>query len=305
MDFGAPVGAGKQYGTAYTSKGVTMSVESVEKPKTAAIEADARRMWRWSTFVHVGVGADDVSAADVPDHGAGDTDPGRFHAFVRLPNPLQHREIREKAMAAQARKARQLRDPEADANAILEGEIAQLSSGPKEPIIDAIVSRSWAQDYVAAMNELREDERFERIEHDRERAIELEGMEEDDRPADEYAELSRHLTAYTEALDKKVREQQDPQRSALERRSMKDLLGVYRENQIEAEAEEEYLHVYGAWEMVVGAFVPEGDNPRTFKRHFDSVADLSAQPEEVIEALRSALDDLRIAQQQGVTGGNS
>jgi REP element-mobilizing transposase RayT len=38
------------------------------------------------------------------------TDPDHFHAWIRLPNQFQIRDIAEKAKAAQARKKRMLRD---------------------------------------------------------------------------------------------------------------------------------------------------------------------------------------------------
>lgn len=281
-----------------------------EQKQTAAVEADARRMWRWSTYVHVGVGADGVLAEELPDNGAGDEDYGRFHAFVRLPNPFQHREIREKALAAQARKARLMRDPESDAYAVIDAEMGELlaaaQAGERDAIVDEIVGRSWASDYMAAMSELREDENYEHVDHDRERLAELEAKPEDERPTDEYESLTRHLTAYAEALDAKVNETQAPQREALADRAPEDLIEVLRAQRIEVDAEEEYLHVYGAWEIVAGTFVPDASgNPRSYKRHFQSADDLASQPEEVIETLRVALDDLRVAQQRAVTGGNS
>jgi hypothetical protein len=84
----------------------------VELPVTAAdeareeahVEAEAEksheRLFKWSQWVHVGAWAQECEKRLTGDC----TDEEHFHAWIRLPNPFQIRDITAKARAARARK---------------------------------------------------------------------------------------------------------------------------------------------------------------------------------------------------------
>jgi hypothetical protein len=99
----------------------TVATEQDQQPKDAT--RSPNQLFRYSAWVHVGDGAQDCATAEI-----GCTDPGHFHAWCRLPNQLQHEDIRERALAAKARRIRQMRDPEADAHEILELDMAELET---------------------------------------------------------------------------------------------------------------------------------------------------------------------------------
>lgn len=279
-----------------------------ERPEPTVLKADVERMFRWSEYVHVGIGADGVPAEDVPDHGAGDTDPMRFHAWVRLPNPYQHREIREKALAAKARLTRRLKDPESDAYVILEAELDELREGGDTAlpaIVDTLLQKDWAEDYLAAMSEVNEREEFERIDHDQERLNELDALPEDQRPADEYRELGEHVMAYSEAINKALEDARVPRREALSARPIADLIDLLRTQRIEQQGTEEYLHWFGSWEIIAGTYAVEPDVTGRPTRHLFKHADELAEADaEVVFALKAAFDKLRIAQQEAATGNS-
>src|SRR4051812_30709654 len=92
----------------------TADEETVPADESPAVAEQSREeLFRWSTWVHVGDGADECALAQAvgdSDYKLGKPiptceDPGHFHAWLRLPNPLQRRDIVDKARAARARKS--------------------------------------------------------------------------------------------------------------------------------------------------------------------------------------------------------
>jgi hypothetical protein len=78
--------------------------------------------------------------------------PLHFHAWCRLPNQLQHEDIRERALAAKARRIRQLRDPECDAYQILESDMSELLRiGDEGLIVDELANKDWWKRQIDAM----------------------------------------------------------------------------------------------------------------------------------------------------------
>lgn len=272
---------------------------SEQSAEPALTEGD--RLFKYSEFVHVGPGAD---VCDGMVNGECE-DPEHFHAWVRLPNPYQHREISDKARAAQARKRRQLRDSETDGNAILEAELGELRIGrTKVPIIEALIARDWAEDYLQATNDMAEIEEWSTIEHDQRRMQEIKAAPEDDRPNDEFIELGKHLEAYRKALDERVEVIRGPKRADFEAQEIDKLVDTLREQRIENIATEDFLHTFGAWEMVVGTYTTKSD-PTTRKhrdRVFNHVDDLREESPEVIAALKDTFDSLRVSHQEAGTG---
>lgn len=270
-----------------------------ETPEPALVEGD--KLFKYSDYVHVGPGAD---VCDGMANGECD-DPEHFHAWVRLPNPYQHREISAKARAAQARKRRQLRDSETDGHVILEAELDELRlAKTKVPIIEALIARDWAEDYLQATNDLAEEEEWSTIEHDQQRMHEIDSMSEEERPNDEYVELGKHLEAYRVALDERVKVICQPKRSSFESQDLNELVDSLREQRIEGIATEDFLHTFGAWEIIVGTYTTKAD--LTTRKHrerlFSHVDELREEAPEVIDALKLTFDSLRVSHSDSGTG---
>jgi hypothetical protein len=301
-------------------------VERVEDPTEAAeplvppdpTERDRTGdgdMFRWSTWVHVGPGAE--KCEDV-DEAAGTTsceDPLHFHAWCRLPNPFQHREIREKAQAAKARRARALRDPDSDAYAVLEDELdalARTGDAGKKDIVTELVAKDWYRDYLEAVRDVDEieDEQtgekvYGHILRDRQRWQELIALPASERPTEEFDALVEHMAAYEEAVDTKTREIQKPRQDALEAEDMGALIDRVRDQRIDGEAMEVFQHVYATWQMYLGT---HRQKPRTSvdqtQLRFESREHMEGADASVIEALTEAFGDLERTMQQGKVPGN-
>lgn len=289
-------------------------VQEVEQEPTRAERridhATAKRMFKWSAWLNVGTGAEECSTAvalaagdaEVPEC----SNPEHFHAWIRLPNQFQQRDIREKGLASKARRMRQLKDPECDAYDVLEGELAILYDGPKTPLIDEILGREFAEDYPNAVGEVEDEERFEHIARDRERFVELHHAGPDDRNADEFGELERQVNAYTDAVQAKVREVQQPRRDALEDLPLAELVDMIRKSRIEEDAQDEFMHIYNTWEWFAGTYKvrPLGADGRPSERYFPTIDAMKATAPEVIEGLQQTFTDLERAMQQAALGNS-
>jgi hypothetical protein len=294
-----------------------MEAATIEKPETE-VPADApeaqepQQINRYSTWVHVGPGAEDCEAVNEGE-GKNDCQNGlHFHAWCRLPNQFQHRQIRERALAAKARKQRQLRDPETDANAILEEDLADVRRADNRAVlIEELLSIGWWKDYFDAVEDVkeREDEDdskpFASIEDDQRRYDELEAMPEDERPADEHGELGRHLVAYHEAVRLRQEEIIKPKRAELEALDTDQLIERVRGQRIDTAGNDEFMYVYAYESWFVGTLkVPKGDGPVMPPRVFADRDALQAAPPEVIDALKITFEDLERTLNRGASGNS-
>lgn len=258
------------------------------------------QLFKYSTWVHVGPGSEECESVDEEAGECSCGNPLHFHAWCRLPNQFQHREHREKGLAAKARKIRQLRDPETDAYAILEEEFDSLSrqgDAGKAGLVDELLGRDWWKDYIEAVTETGEEtvegqdedgeKLYEHVERDQARYTVLQGLPEDQRPKDEYDELTRHLAAYNEKVQKRVDELQKPRREALEKRDISSLIDEIRDDRIQSEGTDEFNFVYGQHEWHVGTLVAPGG-----ERRFPSLEALQEAAPEVVAALKAAYNDL-------------
>jgi hypothetical protein len=286
---------------------------TIEQPTTQQAPPDPAtrtpaEIFRFSSWVHLGPGASSCEAIDENAMSNECSDPLHFHAWCRLPNQFQHREIREKGMAAKARKTRQLRDPECDAHLILEGELDDLvaaGDSARETVIDELLQRNWWKEYVQAVKDVTDadadeadDAPYRHIEQDRLRLAELRAMDDDQVPADELAALERHVGAYFEAVQKRHQERLEPERTALGEKENDELIELVRRERIAAAADEEFMHVYSTWEWLLGTLrAPHGE------RIFRDMASLMASAPEVIELLQVTYNDLERTVQE-VGSGN-
>lgn len=237
-----------------------------------------------------------------------------FKAFVRLPNDFQHRDIREKAMAAKARRIRQLKHPDTDANVVLESELdalAEADSAKDYLIGELMASRFW-QDRDEAVADVGEEEKYENVRQDQERWRDLNAGSVDDRPADEWRELTEHLADYSAAVEKRVEEIQQPRRSALDAMDINELVDRVRERRIDADSRRAFKESYDFWQMYVGTLViPEDFNPEEITqasmprvRYFATEADLREGDASVISRLQDTFDALE-GGLASLTAGNS
>jgi hypothetical protein len=270
-----------------------------EKPEIPLpAQSDPPSLFRYSAWLHVGNGAE---GCEEIDEAAGDNtcgDRSHFHAWCRMQNPLQQAEIRERALGAKARKIRQLRDAETDGYQILEEEFeARRREDNRGALIDELLQLDYWQDYYQAMLEARllddpssdeEDAKlYARIEDDQARYLRLEAMGEDQRPADEYDELKRHLARYQEAIDEEMERRIAPRRATLEAMGTDDLIDQLRDKRIDNESQREFQRVFEIHQWLSCAYHHPG-GPAVFA----DLAALEQAAPEVIEGLQATFMDL-------------
>lgn len=264
---------------------------------TTDAQTSVETLFRYSAYVHVGAGAQECTNAT----NGGCKSAEHFHAWIRIPNSIQQENIREHALAAKARKMRQLRDPESNGYIILEGDIADLREVPKSELVDEIVAKDFTRDHMESLRDLGEDERFEHIDRDLERRDVLKKLEEDKRPKDEWDELTSHITAYHEAVHKARDERQKPRREALKDRSLEDLLAIIREERLKREAQAAYNIAFSKWEWLAGTLKPVGKG-RPSEPMYREMAQIEVEAPEILEGLDTAFSDLEAAFGRGLTG---
>lgn len=266
-------------------------------------------MFQFSEWVHVGPGAD--VCEDSTNGSCGN--PLHFHAWCRLPNQFQDSSIREKALAAKARRTRQLRDPASDVYEILEAEMDNLrrlgnsDENGKAVLVEDILGQSYFKHHLTAIRELAEVEEWSTVAEDQNRLTHLRSMPEDQRPTDEYGELERHLQAYEDATKERIKAEQQPEREALEALDVDDLIDQIRESRIEADANEDFMRVFSMWEWYIGTMkcqVPEKIEAG-HQRAFQSVDHLQQAAPEVIQALEATFGRLEMALGSKRAVGNS
>lgn len=289
--------------------------EQVTRPDgAAATRADAAQLHFYSTYLHVGPGAAECEERET----GACSDPTHFHAWCRLPNKLQHRDIVEKALAAKARRVRALKDPESDAAVTMDAELANLDEGMIEAVIDEIVSREWDGDYAEAVNDAAEQEQFEHILQDRERYLELIHAGEADKPEDEqsseYRDLEKHIQGYIQWLKERTAERQIPRREGLRAQGFTRCMEIMRDQRVDRSADAEFSRVLTHWIWFVGTMDPEKHavTGKPFKRMWTAMGEASdPQPgtmfdaaPEVIEALEGTFEKLNRSLVQASVGNS-
>lgn len=283
-------------------------VEDAERdtrPVDAAAEhAGAVEMFQFSAYVNVGPRAEECDEKESCGN------PLHFHAWCRLPNKFQHKDIREKGMAAKARRVRAMKDPESDAYAVLDSELSEFTEDRLPDIIAEIVARDWSGDYMRAIEEISSRDEFAQIEQDRERYEEIldeEGAKPEGERSDEFEELHKHVTGYIEAVKSEVERLQDPRRDALIAQGYEAALKTLREQRIDMAGDQTFLHVYNEWMWFIGTL-----RPNKLARVFSKLGNADDQTPgtmwgaapEVINAIESTFTDLDRAMQAAVRGNS-
>lgn len=282
-------------------------VDAPEALAPAPPEREPSSLFKYSTWVHAGHGAEDCSEVDEEAGTCTCGDSSHFHAWVRLPNPFQHREIRERSQAAKARKLRQLRNPGTDANDILESALDDLAADgdtAKLALVEELLAHEWWRDYLKAVREVRdiddtgegagEDAKlYEHVEQDQARFARLSAQDPADRNDDEFNELQVHLKAYQDEVDAHVAAYTNPKRTSLENAELNDLLDQVRRKRIETEAQQEFMHHFSVYEWLACTF-----KQREGETYFRDLAHLELAAPEVVAVLQSAFSDLERTAQE-------
>lgn len=281
---------------------------------TEPAQADAAKMFRYSIYLHVGPGAQECEHGE--DGECEET--SHFHAWCRLPNKFQHRDLYERATAAKARRLRQLALPDSDAREILEAELDTFKDDAHvETIIDDLLKGEWAQDYVNATKEVGERETFEHIQADRERFVqlgEIEAQKSEEDQGEEFQELADHIRAWSNDVAEELRLLQEPKRQAFRDLDRDALIDQLRKRRITQIADQLYLHVYNQWEWFICTMRVK-DNPitgRPYERYWEHMGTLDepspgsmwGESPEVIDSLQLTYDQLERALQAGVQGNS-
>jgi hypothetical protein len=287
-----------------------MAVAEIEQQQDEpAARVSTRRMFQYSAYVDVGDGAERCAHSRDGEC----RDPEHFHAWCRLPNPYQHEDIRKKALAAKARAIRALRDPESDESIVLDEQGRDLDDPAfTETIIDELIQRDWARDYLDAQRDVQDEEEFEHIDQDREEMGRLAREQADGEPDPEFTRLSDHVDSYVNRIQARLLEIQAPRREELAARPLDALLAVLRNKRIDDVTDRAFVETYNAWMWFVGTFqVALHETLRRphrpmwediGRRERPAVGSMFDAAPEVIDAMRRVFSDLQVALQRGSSG---
>jgi hypothetical protein len=250
-------------------------------PSPAAVaERTREQIFRYARYVHVGTGAENCPMAlwlDTPkDARDGDmpkcpSPDEHFHAWVRLPNPFQMKDIAEKARAAKARRVRSLKDPTSDPHVILENELdALMSEDMRAFVVSELIDNNFREDYDEALREVLEMEDptfvpedegdkipklYANIEQDQEEYARQVKLPEDARDED-FEELRKTVEAFSEAVQVEMDKITKPKRESLMQRDMAELIDLIRKERIEMSGNDAYLHTFNSWQWFVCTYIP-------------------------------------------------
>lgn len=279
---------------------------SAEAEHSPAEVRTSKNMFSYSAFVHVGPGAETCEGGENGEC----ADPLHFHAWCRLPNPYQKETIREKALAAKARRIRMLRDPDSDAYDILEQDMDSLTRGDEETarksVVDELVAQKYWENQTQAVEDAKEREEFAHIEEDLERYRALDALPEEERSEDEFTSLGKHIENFEAAVEEAREEREKPERQALEGRDLFDLVDMIREQRIEVESNEWFMREYQKWTQYMGTMRPRPkDKGLPNERVFGDIEHLkNAAAPEVVEALSETFGELESSKNKGSLLGN-
>lgn len=288
-------------------------IERAEVPaEPVARTATARKMFKYSDFIDVGEGA--IECEHARDGQCQDIE--HFHCWIRLPNPYQHQDIRKKGLAAKARKVRALRDPESDDAVVLDSALAEISDSIYlDTLVDELLAREWAEDYIEAQTDVSEREGYETIAADREEYARLDEVQNQLPTAEqtpEYVELRDHMDGYLKAIEKRLEETQRPKRDELASRPYQAIVALVRQKRVDEEGDRAFIETYNAWTWFVGTFHVELHPTlrRPHKPMWDeighrdrpSAGSMFGEAPEVIDALKESFNELQIALQRGSAG---
>ena len=307
---------------------VETAPQNTTEPPEALAEATREQIFRYSRYIHVGEGAHLCALAqwlESPKDGRSEKMPqcedpeGHFHAWVRLPNAFQMKDIAEKARAARARRVRSLKDPESDAYVILENELDALrDESMRVLMVEELLDKDFTADYDTALREVLEIEDpdyvpedegdeipklYANIEQDQEEYARQVKLPEEQRTED-FDELHRTVQRFSEAIQAELEKIIKPKRKTLtEDRTLDELIDMVRQERINQSGNEAYLHTFNSWQWFVCTYKPRKGTPD--ERAFQDFTQFRLNtPPEVIHELQSAFTALEL-EMAGNRRGNS
>lgn len=280
------------------------------KPVEEQAEAtrSAAHLFQFSMYVHAGVGAEECEHSQ--DGKCSNAE--HFHAWVCMPNSIQHRDITEKSRAAKARRKRALRDAggegrqPSDAYVMLESDLDDIMLGDHGPVIKEIAERSVRKTMGDRIVEVREnDERFETYFQDAEEWRRLNALPEDERPEDEYKVLTETMDDFEEAVKARTRGDVEREEAALRALSDEQLRAVVRDARIDGECADASMTAYYLWLGFIGTRVPRlKPNVGSSRRLYGSLEDFRNASPEAVEAVDNAMRELENRMTRGDASGN-
>ena len=280
----------------------------------AAAQAEVKdTLFRYSAFVDIG--GDAKTCPNARDGKCKWT--GHFHAWIRLPNAFQQDDIREKGLAAKARKLRELRDPESDAAVVLEERFAAFADDQAfiDELINEMVGREEIEDFLQAQADVNEREEYQFIAQDQEHYRRMaEGDLPEEQQSDEFKRLARHLAAHSEAVRTALAEIQANKRAEWQQRPAEEILAMAKAKRADDEADHAFMAAYDAWTWFTGTFKvdihPDTKHPHVPMWREIGRADrpemgtLFSESPEVVDGLRTAFNELRASLQRGAAGNS-
>lgn len=273
-----------------------------DTPTPTPSEKAPASLYRYSAWIHVGHGAEGCSEVDEAGGVSRCGDPSHFHSWCRIPNPLQEEDIRQRSLAAKARRVRQIRTQGSDANEILEMELETLQGEPdaKERMANEVVGSDWAEDYMAAVRQTRDlddagegvDEGtklFEHIDNDKDRYTILAALPAAEREEDEFLDLQTHLAEYETRCREYFDAIQKPKRDTYLAMDELDLLNLVRRKRIERIGTEEFVRAFDTHMWLSCAYTDENSGQPSF-RDLDHLKNASSP---VLTALAEIFVDLQ------------
>lgn len=277
-------------------------VEGAEATRSAG------NLFEFSEFVHAGAGAAECEHREdgeckLPQH---------FHAWICLPNSIQHADILQKARAAKARRKRAMRDAgtdtrqASDAYVMLESDLDDALTGDRKPLIREMAERRIRKTMGERINGVIEDnDAFENYYQDSEEWRRLTALPVDERPTEEYADLTKLMDDFEEAVRKARDFDTDREIKAIESLSEEALRGVVRDARLDGESSEAHMTTYYAWLGFIGTReVAKEQRVGSNKRYFATLEDFRNGPPEAINAIDNALRDLEGRMSRGGASGN-
>jgi hypothetical protein len=272
----------------------------VEEGAEATRSAD--HLFQYSQLIHAGAGA-----AECEDP-ASCKDTSHFHAWICMPNQLQHRDVQEKARATKARRKLAMRDagedghPASDAYVMLESELDDLMRGDRKPILEQISNRKARERLGEIVLEVREEDRFENYDQDAEEYRRLALVPEDERDKEMFEQIDRAMTVFGEAIEKRAEDLRQQDVKSMENMDEQSLRAIVREARIEGEATDVWNATYYAWLGFIATKVPLANGAS--KRYFTSMEEFKNAPPEAVRAIDDAIRDLEARMVRGDAAGN-
>lgn len=267
----------------------------------------ARHLFEYSLYVHAGEGAQECEHATDGKC----QEEGHFHAWVCMPNSLQHRDILEKARAAKARRKRALRDaggdgrPASDAYVTLESDLDDTLEDDTSAVIAEMAGRNVRKRMAELIREVQEgNDKYETYYQDAEEWRRLMAMPEDERPTEELKTLDELMQSFENEVKASVERETEREREAMRKMTPEILREVVRTARIALDTGEAHLNTYYTWLGFIGTRKCATQQGVGTARYFKTLDDFRNASPEAVEEIDNALRELEGRMNRGDASGN-